>query len=79
MVNSGWEKLSKYYKLTDQSPVYIAALVLNPNFKWRYIQENWTKEWIPAAKEKMRQFWDSYKPQGTFLTPMNTATSPRRL
>ena len=35
-INSGWEKLDKYYNLTDRSPVYIAAMVLCPAIKWGY-------------------------------------------
>ena len=30
MFNSGWVKLNKYYTMTDETPVYVAALVLNP-------------------------------------------------
>jgi len=33
MFNSGWSKLDKYYQLTKETPVYITALVLNPQFK----------------------------------------------
>jgi hypothetical protein len=43
--NSGWAKLDKYYTLTERSPVYIAALVLSPQWKWDYIDNNWPKEW----------------------------------
>ncbi len=28
--NSSWVKLDKYYQLTAKTPVYIAAIVLNP-------------------------------------------------
>jgi hypothetical protein len=28
MINSGWVKMEKYYRLTEESPAYIAALVL---------------------------------------------------
>jgi hypothetical protein len=40
MYNSGWGKLDKYYRLTDKSPAYVAAIVLYPLHKWHYIQEN---------------------------------------
>ena len=40
MFNSGWSKLNKYYQLTEETPVYVAALVLNPRFKWQYINNN---------------------------------------
>jgi hypothetical protein len=38
MVNSGWAKMEKYYNLTDESPAYIIALVMNPSMKWAYVQ-----------------------------------------
>ncbi|KAF4633232.1 hypothetical protein G7Y89_g4889 [Cudoniella acicularis] len=34
MFNSGWDKIAKYYKFSDESPVYAAALILNPSRKW---------------------------------------------
>ena len=43
MVNSGWAKMDQYYQLTDQSPAYAVALVLNPKFKWKYIDKKWNK------------------------------------
>jgi hypothetical protein len=33
MFNSGWSKLNKYYQKTKDTPVYLAALVLNPRYK----------------------------------------------
>lgn len=44
MYNSGWAKLDKYYRLTDESPAYVAAVVLHPSHKWHYIHENWKRE-----------------------------------
>jgi len=64
--NSGWEKLEKYYSLTDRSPVYIAALVLCPQSKWDYINDNWPIECVPDVKQKMLNFWlSSYKSTAT--------------
>jgi hypothetical protein len=37
--NSGLSKLQKYYKFTDQSLVYIAAIVLCPASKWEYFKQ----------------------------------------
>jgi hypothetical protein len=39
MLNSSWSKFDKYYRLTEESPAYTAALVLNPKRKWRYIEK----------------------------------------
>ena len=65
MFNSGWAKLNKYYMLTKDTPIYVAALVLNPSHKWNYIQRNWDqRKWVEDAKKIMQAFWDGYKPQG---------------
>jgi hypothetical protein len=40
----------KYYRLTDESPAYTAAIVLHPGYKWQYIQDTWEPEWLPKAE-----------------------------
>jgi hypothetical protein len=39
-IDMGWCKLNKYYTRTDQSPVYVAAIVLHPGWKWSYFSEH---------------------------------------
>ena len=36
--NLGWMKLDQYYTLTDDSPAYLAAVVLHPAYRWLSIQ-----------------------------------------
>jgi hypothetical protein len=56
--------LDKYYQLTSETPVYIAAIVLNPRHKWKYIERNWSKmKWIKDSKKIMQDFWNICKPQ----------------
>ncbi len=62
MYNSGWAKMEKYYNLTEESPAYIAALVLDPNSKWKYVESNWRPEWVKDAKRIMDTLWEEYKP-----------------
>ncbi|KAH7459105.1 hypothetical protein FOMA001_g19259 [Fusarium oxysporum f. sp. matthiolae] len=50
MYNSGWAKLDKYYRLTDESPAYVAAIVLHPSHKWHYIQENWKRSGLSRQR-----------------------------
>jgi hypothetical protein len=38
---ASWVKLRKYGKLMDQSPVYVAALVLNPEHILDYFRIDW--------------------------------------
>lgn|SRR5215469_2341752 len=58
-INNCWEKLRKYYELMDLSPVYVAAVVLNPEHKWDYFETNWEDcpEWITQAKKSIKDFW----------------------
>ena len=35
-INTGQEKLNKYYYMTEQSLAYAAAIVLNPTMKWQW-------------------------------------------
>jgi len=36
--NNAWNKMKKYYEITDLSPFYVAAIVLNPAHKWKYFE-----------------------------------------
>jgi hypothetical protein len=38
-------KLNIYYDRTDDIPVYMAALVLHPGHKWKYVKEKWDDEY----------------------------------
>jgi hypothetical protein len=40
MFNSRWAKMDKYYKLTDKTLVYMAAIVLYPLRKWKWIDKH---------------------------------------
>ena len=70
MFNSGWAKMDKYYKLSDKTPAYVAAIVLHPSRKWRWIEKHWKPEWVPNTKDQMKTFWETkYKPiQGTIIS-----------
>lgn len=64
---ASWNKLEKYYKLVDQTPVYYAAILLHPALKTQKLQELWntneTKPWIEPTIELVRQMWQRhYKP-----------------
>lgn len=59
----GWQKLDKYYQLTDNSSAYVAAIALHPRYKWRWIQKKWANriDWQNAASEALRKQWEQYK------------------
>ena len=76
MFDSGWAKMDKYYTLTDESPAYLAAIILNPNFKWQYIQSNWKLDWLPRARTMMEEFWQSYKLQTSSISTPTLIPEP---
>jgi hAT family protein len=80
MFNSGWAKMEKYYNMTDESPSYIVALVLDPNTKWQYIESNWKRDWVPKAKIMAEDLWGEYKPSTSTSSkptiPTETALEP---
>src|SRR5436305_9128747 len=43
-VDAAWRLLTKYYKLIDQSPAYIAFIVLDPRLKFDYFERKWQKD-----------------------------------
>jgi hypothetical protein len=64
-INAGWEKLNKYYCMTEQSPAYAAAVVLNPTMKWQWFTKLWEDQpsWTRKAKIAVKKLWkDQYRP-----------------
>lgn len=68
-INDGWNKLRKYYLASDRSPVYVTAMILRPDTKWSYIEENWqVNDWVKDAKKATKELWEStYKSKGENL------------
>ena len=58
-INNCWTKLRKYYTLMDQSPVYAAAVVLNPEHKLDYFKLNWEEfpNWIQQTEKRVEDLW----------------------
>lgn len=51
-VNLAWMKLDKYYTMTDNSPIYMAGVVLHPRMKWAFVDKHWSDkpDWRVRAK-----------------------------
>ena len=74
MFNSGQVKINKYYKLLDKTPVYVAAMVLYPSRKQKWIKKHQKQEQVLEAKDKIRTFWETkYKPLSTALMTLIAA------
>lgn len=37
-IDAGWKKLREYWNKIDRASAYIAAIVLNPHYKWKYFR-----------------------------------------
>ncbi|KAF6513165.1 hypothetical protein HZS61_007895 [Fusarium oxysporum f. sp. conglutinans] len=60
-IDMGWFVLNKYYNLSDQTPVYAAALLLDPSKRRKYIERNWQESWHAPAIAAAQQIWlDEY-------------------
>jgi hAT family C-terminal dimerisation region len=62
-LDAAFAKLKKYYDLTDCPFNYVAASVLNPMLKWRYLEYTWREEprWIFEGQQKVCKLCNIYK------------------
>lgn len=58
-VLAAWLKINKYYKLTDESPIYRMAIALHPAYKFDYFRQKWWKrdDWIKAAEKDLSAYY----------------------
>ena len=54
--------MEKYYKITNKSLAYIAAIILDLNAKWKYIKNNQAEDWVLKAKKLIEKLQIEYKP-----------------
>ncbi|KAM0664385.1 hypothetical protein ACQRIU_006967 [Beauveria bassiana] len=61
--NLGWMKLDEYYSLTDESPAYLASLVLHPAYRWTTVESQWADrpEWIARGKAAVEELWSQHR------------------
>jgi len=56
-----WEKYTEYYNRTEDSPLYAAALILNPSRRLAYIKKWWETEWQTPAIDAVKNLWQGYR------------------
>jgi hypothetical protein len=69
-VNLGWSKLDQYYQLSDETFAYRLAIVLNPNYRYDWFEEHWSKRApheVRELKRRMLVLWNDYKSE---ITPI---------
>jgi hypothetical protein len=61
-INTAWLKLEKYFKLTDFSPLYVAAIVLHPARRFEYFEDKWAEHpsWVKTARKAFKDLFLSY-------------------
>jgi hypothetical protein len=55
-INTARLKLEKYFKLVNYSPLYTAAIVLHPAWRFEYFEDKWAEhpDWIKNAKKTFK-------------------------
>lgn len=56
-----WEKYTSYYERTEESPLYVTALILHPSRRLAYIKKWWEAEWQQPAIDSARKLWQDYR------------------
>ena len=74
-IDASWALLTKYYKLTDKSPVHVASVVLDPRMKYDYFERAWDKNWIRPAKRIMASLYQKYKSEDVLM--LNNVVPPQ--
>jgi hypothetical protein len=69
-INLAWKKLDSYYTKLGDSPMYSAAIILNPAYGLKTLQHTWGdhvngSDWIAEAKHGLRAWWERWYRQGS--------------
>jgi hypothetical protein len=75
--NLGWMKLDQYYTLTDDSPAYLAAVVLHPAYRWSAIESQWAEhpDWLLKGKAAVQKLWEDYRNLPVTLDTMEQSSA----
>ena len=63
MLDQAFFKLNEYYKSSDLTPAYRAAIILHPHFKLQWIRKHWShkRAWIKEAEVQTKKLYKLYK------------------
>jgi len=63
-INHAWSKLEEYYTLLDDSPLWTAAVILNPNQGIKWLRRTWRDEaqqpWLVTATDGLKSYLDRW-------------------
>jgi hypothetical protein len=68
-IDMGWFVLDKYYTMSEESPIYATALLLDPSKRARYLEIHWKEEWAETAITRARTIWDEEYKMADTLGP----------
>jgi len=75
-ITLAWNTCQKWYRKTDDSIAWQAAIVLHPRYKWTYFETNWKGPltlFLTAGKASFKKLWeDRYKGQPSFANSCST-------
>ena len=69
-INKGYSVFNEYYKKTNSSSLYAAALILNPTYNTKYIKENQETKQIRPALKSVEKLQEKYREEA--YTPLIT-------
>lgn len=56
----GWSRLNKYYEALSRSPLYAAAVILNPALGIYFLRTLWDEDRILTAQNKLSVYWNKW-------------------
>ena len=75
-IDLAWLKLNEYYGKLDNTPIYVAAVVLHPCYKWKWLEKKWQQrpDWLAAARLAFTALTNQYRD----LKPTNHDQTPSK-
>lgn len=59
-IAASWAIFDKYYRLTDESPAYAAAMMLHPSRRNAHIKKNWPRPWHKPVFQSVQSYWEDH-------------------
>jgi hypothetical protein len=65
-INNAWAKLDDYYTRLEESPLWVGAVLLNPNLGLRWLRRCWKdpvhQVWLAEGMESLKAYFDRWYP-----------------
>jgi hypothetical protein len=60
-INAAWQRIHDHCETLQSNPLYVAAVVLHPRIKWRYLETKWKdrKDRLSTVKAALGEYWRS--------------------